>query len=946
MRPSIDHPREPAVGSGEAPHADAIVRDLREQVAVALRALLDAFQGAGIEEAELLRSVARAGGQTIYAGLVTALMRLVVVLFAEERGLLPVGSERYRAAYSLGALYADLSERASAEEFGAWARILRLFRLVYAGPTHPDDQSIAIPWVSREGPARLFDPDAYPFLEGRAPGEPLENGSPRRPPRISDAAVRRVLDLLLCLRGERQIKYIKYKTLDVEHIGSLYEGLMGFSVEEARERAVALLPDRYVVSPEALLAMPGPERIRFLRSKAGVELSERLTAAVRDAASADEIQTILARRAPSTGPAVIEPGTLYLQPGEGRRRAGSYYTPRALAREVVARALAPLLRRGERDATPGEILELKVCDPAAGSGAFLVEACRQLASALEAALDRSANGGGPSSTSAGGRARRLVVERCLYGVDVSPLAVELAKVSLWLLAEAPDLPLALLDARVRCGNSLLGADVEDLSSYPFEAWKREPAPAGEKAALKARARACEAERAELDAYVAPESQDPEGLRRMLDAWTAIWFWPAAERGAPTPKTLRAYLAAARAGDHAAAPRASRRIAEERRFFHWRAELPDVFARPQGGFDAIVGNPPWVAYAGRAAQPIEPSVFSYLVRRNPAFFGYRSLHGLFVWRCASLLRPGGRLGLVVPTSVSDLDGYEAVRSAHDDLCDPDADLPDFGSDAFDGVFQPAMGLLSTRRAAGSPRVAPSTAVWSLARSDVDAVAARLLDRLRALPVLPPSMFGERGFQTSAVDAVKIRQARAPIAPFITPLREGSDIGEYVARPPRHFLDRSAIAGRFRADEEWRAVRVYIRQTARYPIAAPGDGLPFRNSILAAFPGEGWSEHALLCYLNTWPIRWFHYMRNRDARQGMPQVKIAHLRALCAPPPSMAHLVERLSVIGQRLAAANAGIGGDDRAEVEGLVAEALAMTEEERRCVEAWAAKNPLPKAER
>jgi hypothetical protein len=213
-------------------------------------------------------------------------------------------------------------------------------------------------------------------------------------------------------------------------------------------------------------------------------------------------------------------------------------------------------------------------------------------------------------------------------------------------------------------------------------------------------------------------------------------------------------------------------------------------------------------------------------------------------------------------------------------------------------------------------------------------------------LPPSLFGERGFQTSAADAAKIRALDAPIPPYLVPIREGADVGEHIARPPRLYVDKSALAGRFRPDEEWQAVRLYIRQTARYPIAALSDGLPFRNSILAGYSTEGWSEHALVCYLNSRPIRWFHYTRNRDARQGMPQVKIAHLRALCAPPPSKAELIERLAAMGRRVGEANAGITEEDRAEVEALVAEALDLTHEEQRCVEAWAAKNPLPKPER
>lgn len=959
-----------------SPVTAAIVADLREQAAQALRELLDAFQRAGAEESDLLRTAPGGLGE-VCAGLVTALMRMLVALVAEARGLLPTGSERYRAMYSLSAIdevYGNGEgqgrEASSAGEGGAWARVLRLFRLLHEGPAGEESAFFSIPWVSPARRARFFDPDAYPFLEGRS------GATKGALPRIADAAVLRAIDLLRRRKGER----IPWGSYDVEHIGGIYESLTGFSVEEVRGPSVVLLPDRVVVSLEALLAMPGIERPRALKRQAGVELSERPASSVCEAASIEELYAALVRRCPpesftntNTNTKILPAVYLYLQPGEGRRRAGSYYTPRALAGEVVARALDPLLKNAK---SPGAILELRVCDPAMGGGAFLVEACRQIADRLAAAWESeqpaAAAEGVEDKTFTRARARRLVVERCLFGVDQSPLAVELAKVSLWLLAESPDLPLAFLDDRLLCGDSLIGADICDIQAYPVDAWRRELADASERPKLRAILARCEAELAAIRAEPggadpAKKSQPQIDLNRntntrreqtnLLNAWTALWFWPAADGSPdpPTPSTFADYLQAATATNtKSPEPRVAlaRSIARSRRFFHWRAELPAVFQGPNGGFDALIGNPPWVAYAGRAAQPIEPAVHNFFLRRSPAFFGYRSLHGLFIHRCASLLRPGGRLGLVVPTSVSDLDGYEATRAAHDALCEPDPELPDFGSDAFDGVFQPAMGLLSTRRAPASdaPRAPGSTArsapVWPLSRGDLDSVAARLLNRLSALPPLPPSLFGERGFQTSAADRPRIRLQAEPIPPYTCPLREGSDVSEYIVRPPRLYIDRAAVISRFRSDDEWRAVKLYIRQTARYPIVALGDGLPFRNSILAGFASERLSEFALLCYLNAWPVRWLHFMRNRDARQGMPQVKIAHLRAIPALPPDRADLAQRLDAIGRRVGPANVGISGADRIEIEAIVAEALAMTDEERRCVQIFAEKNPLPKPER
>ncbi|HEX7669171.1 MAG TPA: hypothetical protein VF395_06300, partial [Polyangiaceae bacterium] len=192
-------------------------------------------------------------------------------------------------------------------------------------------------------------------------------------------------------------------------------------------------------------------------------------------------------------------------------------------------------------------------------------------------------------------------------------------------------------------------------------------------------------------------------------------------------------------------------------FHWPIEFPEIFSPPRGGFDACIGNPPWVAYAGRAAQPLDPKVAAYYERTNPAFHGYRTLHGLFVRRGAELLAAGGRLGLVLPTSVADLAGYARTRAAHDAISEADANLLDFGDGAFQAVFQPCMALTSTRRPGhgASPTHSPGVP-WQLARTDLDDVGSRLLERLQQLPVLDAALFGERGFQSSGSDLSHMRK----------------------------------------------------------------------------------------------------------------------------------------------------------------------------------------------
>ncbi|HEY4117064.1 MAG TPA: N-6 DNA methylase [Byssovorax sp.] len=364
-------------------------------------------------------------------------------------------------------------------------------------------------------------------------------------------------------------------------------------------------------------------------------------------------------------------------------------------------------------------------------------------------------------------------------------------------------------------------------------------------------------------------------------------------------------------------------------------LVDATVGARGSFDAVVGNPPWVAYAGRAAQPLEAGERARLAARYRAFAGYRTLHGVFVERGAELLRAGGRLGLLLPTSVADLDGYAPVRAAHDRLAEVDAELPDLGADVFDGVFQPTMALLSTRRPA--PVDEGSRAAWPLARGDLDPVAARLLTRLAALPPLPSESFGERGIQTNRDDDGAFAARKA--TPHVVAVRVGRDVAAYRAGAPRLWLDPAAMGARLRTPEAWRAVAVLLRQTSRYPIAALADGRPFRNSLLAGFARGPLDAGLLLAWLNAAPIRWLHYTRFRDARQGMPQLKIGHLRATPAPPASA---IEALSRAGAELGARNRGATPQELDAIDALVADALVLEAPERALVRAWAGANPPP----
>ena len=343
------------------------------QVLDALYELLRGFQAADERaQGELLGAVLARESDSVYAGLLHVLLRLVFLLYAEDRGLMP-GSPLYVQHYAVHGLFEKLRGDAQTypdtldHRYGAWPRLLALFRAIHGGCRHPQ---LAMP--ARRG--YLFDPARFPFLEGRAGALPL----------VADGVLYRVLDRLLLLGGER----LSYRTPDVEQIGSVYETIMGFRLELASGPTIALKPPKRNGAPPAvdlaaLLATKPADRAKWLNEVADQKLDAKAARALREARGLDDLLAALERRIHrGATPSLVARGAMVLQPSDERRRSGSHYTPRTLTEPIVARTLAPVLAQLGPEPTPDQILNLKVCDLAVGSGAFLVAACRQLAEAL------------------------------------------------------------------------------------------------------------------------------------------------------------------------------------------------------------------------------------------------------------------------------------------------------------------------------------------------------------------------------------------------------------------------------------------------------------------------------------------------------------------------------------------------------------------------------------
>ena len=655
---------------------------LREQVLAALRALLVGFQNADrLAEGAILGGYRRGHLDEVYKGLVTVLMRSVFVLFAEERNLLPMDRELYGQSYSLTELYKQLVEDKGRfgdtieDRYGAWARIISLFRILHDGvkAAGPEKERLVIP--ARRGD--FFDPDAFPFLEGRARGNTRQNEedgvrTPLDLPRVSDGVVFRVLDQLLVLGGER----LQYKGLDVEQIGSVYEGLMGFEVEVAEGDSLAVMPEHVVVNLEALVALPGAERVKQLKAEANLDLKDKAAAEVKASTTVAGLQAALGKRASARQPGLLPKGSLYLQPGEERRKTGSHYTPKSLTAPIVETTLRPVLERLGAEVTAEQILELKVCDPAMGSGAFLVEACRQLADKLVDAWRRSGTVPVlPPDEDPVLHARRLIAQRCIYGVDKNPLAVDLARLSMWLVTFAREHPFTFVDHSLRCGDSLVGLSKEQIANLVLDVkggWKQLDTVRA--VVLPAVTRADELRR-ELHSI-----GDPPNTERLVELWrdanevlytvrmlgdlvVAALFSAQSERAQKKSfeelsEKATAWLAT---GQHAAeliGMVAALREAEKPVVpFHWEIEFPEVFARENPGFDCLFGNPPFLGgiIIGARHGLVYHAALSTLFE---AATGLVDMVAFFLRRAFSLLRTGGALGLLATNTVAQGDTRRA------------------------------------------------------------------------------------------------------------------------------------------------------------------------------------------------------------------------------------------------------------------------------------------------
>jgi hypothetical protein len=636
---------------------------LAEQVLSALWELLRGFQAADeAANGRVLHDLPRADPQQIYGGLLTVIMRLVFLLYAEDQGLMP-DDPVYARNYAIGGLFERLREDAGRhpdtmdQRYGAYAWLLTTFRLIFDGAAHA---GLRLP--ERHG--QLFNPDEYAFLEGRPPGVLRVKGETFEAPRVSDGVIWRVLEGLLVLDGER----LSYRALDVEQIGSVYESMMGFDVRTLPGRALAVRPKNVVFDVHALLAQPATKRAAWLKEQTECDLAAGGAQALKEARTAEDVVVALGRKVAPQTPRPLAPGALFLQPGEERRRSGSHYTPRELTEPIVRTTLRPVLEALGPKPTPDQILELKVCDPAMGSGAFLVEACRQLAAALVAAWEaHECTPKVPADEDALLHARRLVAQRCLYGVDKNRFAVNLAKLSLWLVTLARDHAFTFLDHALKHGDSLVGLTKAQLGAFHWSPPDNEYGPLFK--GISADVIAVTGWRQKIQALgdgeydqrseAWKEAEDVvEEVRLIGDLCIAAYFGAEKDKDRETlRREYRAKVDAWKKGGHRTEIEG---LVEELRGgerpvlpFHWEIEFPEVFGRSNPGFDAMVGNPPFLG--GRRFSEVAGQTFlEWLNTTNEGSRGRADLVAYFFRRGFALVRLGGAFGLISTNSIRQSD----------------------------------------------------------------------------------------------------------------------------------------------------------------------------------------------------------------------------------------------------------------------------------------------------
>jgi hypothetical protein len=542
--------------------------------------------------------------QRLYDNCLILLYRLLFLLYAESRRLLPIepmtgGYYRKLSLSRLQPLLRDQAEFGSLTQTRLYHELKELFHIIN-GSDESANSEFRVPRYN----GGLFDPSVHPDLEKWS---------------ICDSALADVLRGLFfgAASGPGQLgplgilESVNYAGLSVRQLGSIYEGLLEHHLVREDNRIV-------------------------------------LASAKHD-----------------------------------RRVSATYYTPAHIVKYIVDSAIGPLLdslegmptiAQGVPDSFANAALGLCICDPAMGSGHFLVEAASYIAERIAFHSTTS-----PKTNSTSDEVqemeeiqywRRKVVECCVFGVDVNPLAVELSKLSLWLTTLSSHQPLNFLDHHLRCGNSLIGARLASIGNLGHA--RKRKASEGDQLSIDFSLDLHNSISRALMEIAVIESAGSEDLasvkekerrwtieilpelacfKAVADLWTSTYF------GAPLDEFK--YLEKAKSALGGDVDQDVGALASEKRFFHWELEFPEVFFNGDGsykeipGFNAIIGNPPYDVISEREqAKEVEKekSFYKSQGHLHPALGGKLNLYRLFMAQAMSLLADDGVHSFIVPMNV--------------------------------------------------------------------------------------------------------------------------------------------------------------------------------------------------------------------------------------------------------------------------------------------------------
>ncbi len=658
-------------------HAEKVSDDLKRAVFEAAEALVGGLL-ADAEARGLVADAAALPDEAVRAyrdAALVALYRILFILYAEARDERLDEHAVYKQAYSIHALRDDLLADPlrpwPENRSGLWQRLLATFRIFDEG----------LPKISQYDniPARGGD-----FFDATTP-----EGGLLAAARLPDRTVARLLLDLTTTAGQHGIgrELISFRELDIEQLGAVYEGLLEFEPRVARattlevrvqgktfalapaelerlvrEKGLALKGDIAVVADTTAQALhpdaPAPEDEASEDAEPDDDEDDAEDEGGNDGDEEGKGDKGVKKGAPCLLLRRLEPGDFHFVPSAARKGSGSFYTPLPLVRDLVRHAVGPQLE----GRTAAEIESLRVLDPACGSGHFLVEAMRVMGRALHRAYVDELDGKAPehfrptspqgwdadwrasdeqaraANSEARAWCKRRIAERCLFGVDLNPTAVALARVALWIESLAGDRPLTYFEHHVRCGNSLLGTWLDRLGHPPLPSLGAPPAPGQANfvadAVRERLARAAETRRiidetapaallrqgldpesvAELD-FKERQRREAEAIlaeaKLLFDLRSASAFvpelWEALAGIAPALDAFAGGELAAFIEEQRQAwwrrPESKRgprnpwdeleRVRQRERFFHWELEFPEVLlAKERPGFDAVLGNPPW------------------------------------------------------------------------------------------------------------------------------------------------------------------------------------------------------------------------------------------------------------------------------------------------------------------------------------------------------------------